>query len=180
MLGSDARNDDFGRIKRQLQLCRRHFWQHIAQQHRRAGPAHQTDFAGNRQRRVRMVAGDHDDLDACGMAARHGGGHLGARRVFQPDQPAQNQRLLGWRFVAGQGLVSQRQHPQALPGHGFLGGEPLALGGCIECDHLTREQHLGTQRQHRFGRALAVKLPRRAGTFDHRHAAALGIKSDLG
>ena len=64
LLGGDAREDDLRRIQRQLQLRGGHAAHFIANDHHWLICLHQADFACNGARRVRVVAGDHDDADA--------------------------------------------------------------------------------------------------------------------
>ena len=54
---------------------------------------HEPDLARDRQRRVRMVAGDHDDLDAGRAAARDRAGTSGRGGSSSPTRPGEHQRL---------------------------------------------------------------------------------------
>ena len=48
-------------------------------------------LTGDRLRRETVVAGDHDDPDAGGAAARDGIGHLGAQRILERRHPEERQ-----------------------------------------------------------------------------------------
>ena len=48
------------------------------------------DLAGDRDPGARVVAGDHDDPDAGGMATRDRGRNRCAGWVFEPDQPGED------------------------------------------------------------------------------------------
>ena len=53
-----------------------------------------TDSAANCLGRPSMVARDHEDTDAGGLAASDGIGHLGARRIPQQHKPEERHILL--------------------------------------------------------------------------------------
>jgi hypothetical protein len=85
------------------------------------------ELTGDGQRRMRMIAGDHDDGDSGGAAPRHGLGHLRAHRVDQAYQAeqfqvAQGLRRGGERSVHGHGAARDRDHPVAIR------RQPIGLG----------------------------------------------------
>jgi len=93
---------------------------------------HQADLARDRQRRVRMVASDHDDADPRVGAARDRRGHLRTRRILESDQAAEHEsRLVPRRppCSATQTTMGEGEHPQSSVGHRLQRGQqPRAQG----------------------------------------------------
>ena len=65
----------------------------VAAHDERLGAAHDADLARDGDRRMRIVAGDHDDLDAGLAAARRRGRHFGPGRILEPDEPARGRAV---------------------------------------------------------------------------------------
>jgi hypothetical protein len=128
---------DLGAVEDDLQLGRRHPAQGFAKHHRRIFPAHQPDVAGDGERRMRVIAGDHDHLDAGRAAAGNGLGHLGARRVVEADQAGQDQLPLRRHLVALKLAKSKGQHAQPAVGHRILCSGKLRPPRLIEWHDFT-------------------------------------------
>ncbi len=122
LLGDDAREDDFRVIQRQLQLRDRAAPQLLAGDDRWIVRLHQTDLARDRRGRPRMIAGHHDDLDPGFSAFPERFRHLRPGRVFQPDEPDEDQILLETLplVIESQVSVGERKDPQAPLRHRLL------------------------------------------------------------
>jgi hypothetical protein len=158
LLGGDAGEEDLGRIECQLQLCRRHQAQLLAVDDHRRLAHDQADLAGNRQRGARVVAGDHDDPDAGFLAARDRLRYLGARRIFEADQPGEDHPLL----VAGYACLVDRpmgkgENAQTGAGHLVLRRQQAGAGSRIERCQAGIELDEAAAGEHRLEGALAVE-----------------------
>jgi hypothetical protein len=160
-------------------LRRRNRTQLVAGDHARLLAFHQADLACDGQRRVRVVAGNHDDADSGAGAACDGIRHFRPRRVFEADQPGQDHAALFVGQPIGDGAMGEGQHAQ--PGFRHLLLRRQQAGFChrIERRDAGVELHEITGGEHHFRRALAIQhvaLRRRA---QHRHALAVGVEGQL-
>ena len=185
LLGADAGKEHFRAVEDGLQLGARHAAQRFTEDDARPGtvltmavvfPPDQPDFAGDGQRGMRMVAGDHDDLDARRTTARNRLGHLGPRRVVEADQSRQHHPRLARRLPRFEPAIGERQHAQPDVGHVLLGLDgtmPLALP---ERFFATIQFDAVAQGDDRLRRALAVQPAFAALLDDDRHAPALVVE----
>ncbi len=180
LLGGDAGKQHLGRIERELQFRGTHLAHRLAAQHRRMRSAHDVDFARQGQRRMRMVAGHHDDAQARCMTAIDRLMHIGTRRILKADQATQLQRLLARIRDVRERLPGQRQHTQATVGHVLVGAVEHRPGRVVERPRLLALVPRLAQRQDDFRCALAPqKTAATDRTRDHRHAPPLGVEGNL-
>jgi hypothetical protein len=139
------------------------------------------ELARDRERRGRVIAGDHHRRDAGGAAYGDGVLRLLPRRVDEADQADEGEvrldpRAIGRRRRRAQDPPGDGQHPQALGRHAFAGvlhrGEwqwALAVG----------RQHGRAPRQNLLGRSLGVRDRAGARAVHGGHALALGIERQV-
>ena len=65
----------------------------LSRQKRRRRTLDQSNLACDGNRGVRMIAGNHDDLDPCVAAAADRSGHFRSRRILETDERRQDQIL---------------------------------------------------------------------------------------
>ena len=75
------------------------------------GAANEADLAPDGECGVRMIAGDHDDLDPGQVTAGDGLGDFRPRWIMQADQAGKDQILFSRRFVIAQWPVGKGEHP---------------------------------------------------------------------
>jgi hypothetical protein len=157
--GADARKQYFGFVERDLQLRLGKPRELISGDHARPRGLHEADLARNGKPGLRVIAGDHDDLDAGGAAGTDRVRHLGPHRVFEPHQPGECQAALPLlaRHVGGHRAERECEHAHAIVGKSRLRrAKTLAF--------LRRERNCASARfdrraewQYRFKRAFAIK-----------------------
>ena len=122
-----------------------------------------------------MVAGDHDRLDARGVALLHRCAHLRPGRVDHADESHEGESLLQSGAVQlpgqhGQILVGHPQHPQGLPRHGLVPALQPPGGGGIQ--PAPAGEHVGGP--------FDAHPPAAAGPLvDGSHELALRVKGQL-
>ncbi len=132
LLGGDPGEDHLGCIEGNLQAGGAHLADLVAGHDAWRCAADHIDFAANRQRRARMVAGAHDDAQAGRMAAAHRLMNIRPGRVFEADQAAQGHALFVRRLVGGQRLPGAGNDAQATAGQVFVGLPKVVAGIGIE------------------------------------------------
>ena len=160
----------------------------------------QASLAGDVQRGVGMVAGEHQHADAGAVAFGQRGGHFGAQGVLKADQPQQAKveivLALG-QAVAFMVCHGHRQHPQALAGQGLHGvqhglrlfrwqvaqvedGLGRALGRHPGLERPGRAVGVGGGQQHGRQRVLALGGPVGVQVFGIRQRAqSQGLDADF-
>ena len=102
----DAREHDLRGVERELELDVREMLESFAGDHDGRGGAHQSDLAGNRRRGVRMIARDHDHLDA-GVSAFLECAATSGRWIFKADESGKGH--LRFRFASSKSSGNSRQ-----------------------------------------------------------------------
>lgn len=117
-----------------------------------------------RQRRARVVAGNHHRAHAGGAGLFDAGRGAGPRRVVERDQPHRCQVGLGLVSL-GQLAPGDEQDPQSAlrPARGHGCQAPIV-------------SWIGETRQHHFGRSLGIRETTIGRVDDDAHALALRIE----
>jgi len=141
---------------------------------------HQLDFAGDRQRGMRVIPGHHDDLDTGIVAFTDCSGYLRSRRVFEPDQSEKDHVLLEPAIHAG-GQPSHRegQDAQTVFGHCVLRFDDRFPQLHVERLGAAVMEDLPAAGKHRLRRSLAVKKGALGRVVDHGVAHSVGVERDL-
>ena len=123
--------DDLRRVERDLELDVGKVAELLAGDDDGRGGAHQADLTSDRRRGVRVIAGDHDHLDARLAAFLERVGDFRTRGIFESDESGEGHLRFRIRQFESRGQLAprEREHAQALLGHGF--GRSAKGGGQI-------------------------------------------------
>ena len=106
-----------------------------------------------------MVARHHDDLDSGLAAFLYRTWNLSARRILEPNQSEKDQIVLEFVVAERGGKLfrRERENAQAPLGHRLLCANDQCALRSVERSHLLAGENAVAQRQHGFGRSLAVE-----------------------
>ncbi len=168
------------RVERQLQLRRRDGAQLVAADDHGLVGLHQPDLAGNRQRRVRMVAGDHDDADAGCVAQRAmASGTSGRGGSSSPTSPVRIMPRSSPGMPSTDCAMGEGQHPQSGLGHLPLRRQQARFHRRIDRHDARIQLHEVAGGEHGLRRTFAVEHATLGAGAQHRHALAVGIERNL-
>ena len=180
LAGADSGKNDFRRIQSDLERGGTHLPYFVARDDARRCSSYQIDFPRNGQGGDRVIASDHDYSQAGLVAALNRCPNIRSGRVFQTDQPAQDQLILTRCGCRCEGFPGTGQYPQSPGGHVGLGLLKACPRRSIKyADFLPLNPAL-TERKKALRRALAVEhrlIPLRMSP--HRHPASICIEGQF-